>query len=106
MFDTGSDALDPGRYESLARLAAFLGEHPAMVVALVGHTDSIGGLEQNISLSKRRAESVKARLTGTYGIAPERVQAEGMGYLAPVASNLTPEGREANRRVEAVLLSE
>ena len=28
-----------------------------------------------------------------------------MGYLAPIAPNLTPEGREANRRVEAVLIS-
>ena len=30
--------------------------------------------------------------------------ADGAGYLAPVASNLTQDGREANRRIEAVLL--
>ncbi|MCB1339716.1 MAG: OmpA family protein [Pseudooceanicola sp.] len=106
VFETGSDALDPGPYPSLQQLAEFLAGNPTMVVALVGHTDSIGGLEQNIALSKRRAESVRARLTGGLGAAKDRVQAEGMGYLAPVASNLTPEGREANRRVEVILLSQ
>jgi hypothetical protein len=35
----------------------------------------------------------------------DRITAEGAGFLAPVASNLTPEGQAANRRVEAVLLS-
>ena len=106
VFDTGAAALDPGDYASLAALARYLDDNPGIVIALVGHTDSIGSLQDNISLSKRRAQSVRTRLVETYGIAPERVQAEGMGYLAPVASNLTSEGREANRRVEAILISE
>ena len=46
-----------------------------------------------------------ATIAEAYGIDPARVQAEGMGYLAPIASNLSPAGREANRRVEAILLS-
>ncbi|MFC4668784.1 OmpA family protein [Seohaeicola nanhaiensis] len=104
VFDTGADALDPGTYDSLRRLSEFLAAHPDMMVAVVGHTDSIGALDQNISLSKRRAESVRDRLIKTWGVAPERIQAEGMGYLAPIASNLTPEGREENRRVEVILL--
>lgn len=106
VFDTGADALDPGAYASLQHLAAFMAAHPNMVIAVVGHTDSIGGLDQNIALSKRRAESVRDRLVGTLGVPAERVQAQGMGYLAPIASNLTPEGREANRRVEVILLSQ
>lgn len=104
-FASGADALDPGSYASLNALAAYLVAHPEIVIALVGHTDSIGDLAQNIALSKRRAESVRARLVEAYGIDPARVQAEGMGYLAPIASNLSPAGREANRRVEAILLS-
>lgn len=103
-FTTGADALGPGPYASLEQLAAFLTDNPGYVIALVGHTDSVGALERNIALSKRRAEAVRARIHERFGIAPERIEAEGMGYLAPIASNLTAAGREANRRVEAILL--
>lgn len=103
-FDTGANALGPGAYDSLARLAAFLAANPAYRVVLVGHTDSTGALDANIALSKRRAETVRDRLVNDYGVPPDRVAAEGMGYLSPVASNLAPAGRERNRRVEAILL--
>lgn len=106
VFQSGAARLGPGEFASLEQLAAFLLENPGYRIAVVGHTDSVGALGQNISLSKRRAASVRARLTDQHGIAPDRVEAEGMGYLAPVASNLTPAGREANRRVEAILLSQ
>jgi len=105
VFETGAARLGEGPFASLQQLADFLKSHPDDRIALVGHTDSVGLLANNISLSKRRAGSVRARMTDHYGIAPERVEAEGMGYLAPVASNLTNEGREENRRVEAILLS-
>jgi len=75
-----------------------------MRIALVGHTDTVGGLQGNIALSRERAQAVRQRLIDDYDIAPERVEAEGTGYLAPLATNRTAEGREANRRVEAVLL--
>ena len=103
-FQTGADALANGPYASLAALAAFLQQSPDLMIAIVGHTDSVGNLDRNIELSKRRAESVRARMVAELGTAPDQVRAEGMGYLAPVASNLTSEGREANRRVEVVLL--
>ena len=104
-FATGSDTLSPGEYASLDALAAFAKANPGAVMGLVGHTDAVGALDQNISLSRRRAQSVRARLIDRHGVSAERLQAEGMGYLAPVASNLTPEGREENRRVEVILLS-
>lgn len=105
-FATGSGKLNGGTYVSLEQLAGYLGDNPKVVIALVGHTDSVGTLDRNIALSKRRAKTVRTYLIDTYGVAPDRIQAEGMGYLSPVASNLTAEGREANRRVEAILLSD
>ncbi|SFT56511.1 OmpA family protein [Sedimentitalea nanhaiensis] len=105
-FATGADALGAGPYASLDRLAEHLRDNPGLRIALVGHTDSAGALDTNITLSKRRAEAVRVRLIRDYGITPARIEAEGMGYLAPVASNLTPEGRETNRRVEAIVLSD
>jgi OOP family OmpA-OmpF porin len=104
-FATGSAELAPGDFGSLAALAAYLAGNPGRRVALVGHTDAEGSLEANIALSKRRAGSVLERLAGQYGVARSQLEAEGMGYLAPVATNLTPEGREVNRRVEVILLS-
>lgn len=106
VFETGAGQLGKGPFVSLVQLAEFLKVNPGFRIALVGHTDSVGSLTANISLSKRRAGSVRARMIDQHAIAPAQIEAEGMGYLAPVASNLTREGREANRRVEAILLSQ
>lgn len=103
-FGTGADALGQGPYQSLRQLAEFLKDNPDLVVMFVGHTDSIGGLEENIALSKRRAEVVRERMLDLYEVPSAQVDAQGMGYLAPVASNLDANGRALNRRVEAVLL--
>jgi outer membrane protein OmpA-like peptidoglycan-associated protein len=105
VFDSGSSTLADAAYPSLEALAAFLGADPARRVALVGHTDAVGGLEPNVALSRARAASVMTRLIERHGVDPAQVESNGMGYLAPVAPNTTPAGREANRRVEAVLLS-
>lgn len=104
-FDSGSSELGPGDFASLRALADYLAERPGRQVALVGHTDSSGPLDGNIALSKRRATSVQQRLISDYGVTRTQLAAEGMGYLAPIASNLTPEGREANRRVEVIITS-
>lgn len=105
VFASGSSRLASGTYASLARIAAYLAQTPGVKIALVGHTDSIGTLERNIALSKRRAASVRDRLIKAHGVDPARIEAEGMGYLSPIASNLSPDGRRANRRVEAILLT-
>ena len=104
-FETGSSTLGPGPFASLDALAVYLDANPSRRVALVGHTDSVGSLEGNIALSKRRAGAVADRLVANHGVNRGQIDAEGMGYLAPIAPNLTPEGREANRRVEVVLIS-
>lgn len=104
-FSSGTAALSDSSIGALAGLAAFLTDQPDIRIVLVGHTDSDGALDPNIALSRSRAVAVRERLLEKYDIAPNRVEAQGMGYLSPVASNLTPEGREANRRVEAVVIS-
>lgn len=103
-FDTGSADLNGGTHASLATLADWLGENPSARIVLVGHTDAVGSLDANTSLSRRRAATVADRLVAL-GTDTAQIQSAGAGYLAPRGSNLTPEGRAANRRVEAVLLS-
>ena len=104
-FETGSAQLGPGPFASLQTLADYLLANPSRRVALVGHTDSQGALDANIALSKRRAGSVLERLVTDYAIPRSQLAAEGMGFLSPLASNLTPEGRDLNRRVEVIITS-
>ena len=104
-FGTGSAELTGGPYTSLQELARWLAENPTARVILVGHTDAVGSLEANTALSRRRASAVADRLVNSLGTNRLQLQAAGAGYLAPIASNLTDEGRAANRRVEVVLLS-
>jgi len=103
VFETGSSNLGSGSFVSLAQIADYLAAHPDRAVALVGHTDAEGALAANIALSKRRATSVMQRLIDAHGTAAGQLAAEGVGYLAPIASNLTDTGRQKNRRVEVVL---
>lgn len=105
VFATGSSDLGPGDFTSLTELAGYLKANPGKRVALVGHTDAEGSLGGNISLSKRRAASVMDRLVNDFGVSRGQLEAEGIGYLAPIASNQTDSGRTRNRRVEAVLIS-
>ncbi len=104
-FGSGRVSLERETYPSLSELARFLNANPQYSVVVVGHTDTVGNLEDNRGLSRRRAEAVKAYLVQQEGVPAERIATEGVGYLAPVASNSTAEGREANRRVEVVLIS-
>ncbi len=103
-FGTGATALGDGPFESLEALANYLRNNPDRRVALVGHTDSVGRLEANTELSQRRAAAVLERLVAAHDVPRAQLDAQGVAYLAPVAPNLTQAGRDANRRVEAVLL--
>lgn len=104
VFETGSAALTDDDYPGLRALAEFLLDNPDSRVVLVGHTDIEGALSANIALSRRRAEAVRARLIETFSVPSGQVQADGVGYLAPRATNTTQDGRLVNRRVEAVLM--
>ncbi|SDE70142.1 OmpA-OmpF porin, OOP family [Limimaricola pyoseonensis] len=102
-FAPGRSTLGPGPHPALAALADWLAADPERRVALVGHTDLTGALKPNVALSRRRAQAVLDVLARDHGVARDRLRAEGAGWLAPRAGNATPEGREANRRVEAVV---
>lgn len=104
-FATGSAQLAEGARTHLRDLARFLTDRPDVRIALVGHTDTEGRLDNNIALSRKRAQSVRAMLMSEFGIDGDRLLAEGVGFLAPLTNNQTEEGRRINRRVEAVLLS-
>jgi OmpA-OmpF porin, OOP family len=102
LFDTASSTIKPESRPALEQIAALLREQPALKLHVVGHTDSQGGLESNFTLSRARAQAVSAALAKDFGIDAARLSANGVSYLAPVASNADEAGRAKNRRVELV----
>ncbi len=104
VFASGAASLAPGRVASLDRLADYLDQYPDRRILFVGHTDAEGSLEANQNLSRRRAQAALSYMREVHDLPVNRVGAEGAGFLSPVASNLTEAGRQANRRVDAVLL--
>ena len=104
-FQTGSSQLAELEYQSLRDLAGLLAGDPDRRIALVGHSDNVGALDKNIDLSRQRALAVAGYLTDRLGVSPDQIEAHGVGFLSPLASNATDAGKSANRRVEAVLLA-
>ena len=102
LFETGSADITAQSEATLAEIATLLQGNPDMSLHIVGHTDNEGTREYNMDLSRRRAEAVMETLVTGHGVAAARLLADGVGYLAPVASNRTDEGRARNRRVELV----
>lgn len=103
LFDTNSDRIRPESNGTLKEIAGMLSEHPELRIRIEGHTDDVGDDAANLSLSERRAASVRAYLTGA-GIAASRLESAGLGETRPAGKNDTPEGRQNNRRVELVKL--
>jgi outer membrane protein OmpA-like peptidoglycan-associated protein len=103
LFDVDSARVRPGLRDDLRVVAQSLRDFPNSTVQVIGHTDNTGAAAYNQDLSERRANSV-ANVLLSEGVGAARVDAFGRGESQPVASNLTPEGRQQNRRVEIVIL--
>jgi OmpA-OmpF porin, OOP family len=101
-FDTDKAVIKPESRPTLDEIAKLLRAQPQLNVVVVGHTDSQGTFDHNMSLSRQRAEAVAAELAKTYKIAATRLKTAGVGFLAPVGSNASDDGRALNRRVELV----
>ena len=102
-FDVAKATIRPESEPALSEIAKYLKNNPSVSCWVVGHTDADGSFEVNSKLSLDRATAIKTALETEYGVAANRLFAEGVGPLAPVASNNTEEGKQKNRRVELVL---
>jgi outer membrane protein OmpA-like peptidoglycan-associated protein len=101
-FDTDKATIKPESQPALAEIAKLMTAQPKLTIVIVGHTDSQGAYDYNMELSRRRAEAIAAELARAYKIAPARMRSAGVGFLAPVGSNASEDGRALNRRVELV----
>jgi OmpA-OmpF porin, OOP family len=102
VFDTAKADIKPRYDAKIKEVADFMTKYPKTTAIIEGHTDNVGSDESNLRLSTRRAESVRNYLIQKFGIAPERLTAKGYGSSRPVADNATAEGRQKNRRINAI----
>jgi outer membrane protein OmpA-like peptidoglycan-associated protein len=106
LFAQGSDQVQTAAaYDTLAKVAEVIGMYDDREVLIIGHSDARGDAARNRQLSERRAERVKQILVNSFEIEADRLSTEGLGDTLPIASNATPEGRRANRRVEVLILN-
>lgn len=98
-FEVGSATLTADASATLRVLARVFAEYRLSVVAVHGHTDASGDSLANRRLSEQRALAVAQQLIAA-GVSSERIVIAGFGDLAPLQSNDTVDGRDANRRVE------
>ena len=103
LFATNSAELRPTLVSDLRDVGQSLLAYPNTTAQVIGHTDSDGDAAFNLDLSQRRAQSVATVLLGE-GVPRARLSVIGRGEDQPIASNLTPEGKAQNRRVEIVIL--
>ncbi len=99
IFASNSSYIDRTSFDDLDELARIMSNDKNLRLSIEGHTDNKGKAEYNLSLSSKRAASVKEYLV-TRGISPLRIKAAGYGETKPIASNETAAGRIKNRRVE------
>ncbi len=102
-FNTGRATIQARSNALLDNMASVLASHAEVRVQIEGHTDNTGNADKNKKLSQERADAVRSYLLKK-GIAAERLTAVGFGQEKPAQPNETPEGRDANRRVEFTVL--
>ena len=102
-FEINQDTIQREEKEKLGVVATFMRKYPETTAVIEGHSDEVGPAEKNIQLSQRRAESVVSYLADEQKIARSRLSAVGYGESRPVADNRTREGKQANRRINAII---
>lgn len=105
LFAVNSDTIEQDAYGMLTKVAEMIELYQDRQVLIVGHTDAVGDDSYNQQLSERRAALVKDHFVEELGIEIARLASEGQGETRPIKSNATAEGRDANRRVEVIILN-
>lgn len=99
-FDTGKASLRPESFAQLDGVVEYMAHKKSARIEISGHTDNVGNPKTNKALSEKRAEACRDYLVSK-GIAPDRIEAVGVGDEQPIAPNDSEEGRQKNRRIEA-----
>ena len=102
LFMPGGAELTPESQAELAEVLTRAIERPGGEIVVIGHTDRLGSVEANDTLSLQRAQAVRQLLIER-GFYPERVQAVGRGEREPVVDTADEVEEPKNRRAEIVV---
>lgn len=102
-FEKNTAILLPKAHRALDDLAARLKLFPDVEIAILGHTHDRRQPEKNQEISNKRAMAVFHYLVSS-GVDPARLTVRGFGQARPRVLNTSPEGREANERIEYKVL--
>ncbi len=105
-FAPGKTEIEAQNFALLNKINEAIKQFPGSRLEILGHTDSTGNADTNLTLSEGRAVNVARFLTETGGVDPERIAVKGLGEEKPLASNETVEGRALNRRVEVLIVNQ
>ena len=97
-FETDKSTILPESYPALDSVVMIMLAFPNVNALIEGHTDNVGEVEYNLTLSQERAEAVLNYLTSKK-VDATRLTAQGFGETQPIKSNNSEEGRALNRRV-------
>jgi OOP family OmpA-OmpF porin len=102
-FDSDKAVVKDKYKNEIKKVSDFMKKYPNTTAVIEGHTDNTNTAEYNQKLSEARANSVRQYLINNFGINASRLTAAGYGLTMPIASNSTEEGKQKNRRVQAVI---
>ncbi len=98
-FDFDKASLRENNRELPSRITGVFLTSRDCAVYVYGHTDDIGSDEHNLTLSGRRAQSVRDYLVEA-GINPKIITTKGFGQSRPMLPGTSSEIRAKNRRME------
>ncbi|WP_298188219.1 OmpA family protein [uncultured Pseudomonas sp.] len=105
LFDAGQSDLNVSANRTVLKLVQFLQLNPRRIVRIEGYTDSRGDAQENLELSRMRAQAIADALVDL-GVDAKRIEVQGHGESFPVTENASAKGRAQNRRVEIVFSDE
>jgi outer membrane protein OmpA-like peptidoglycan-associated protein len=103
IFSQGKAHIEPESYQELDEVAGMMKDNTKIVIQLEGHTDNLGNPKANLKLSRKRVDAVRKYLVSK-GISKNRVKTRAFGGTRLLTNDTSPEGRNANRRVELRIL--
>ncbi len=104
LFDFNQSTLKASAKENIKNLVNTLNKESGTDILVIGHTDNVGSLSANQTVSEARAAAVKSFAVGQ-GLSASRVTTQGKNFSEPIGDNNTEAGRAENRRVEIVIVA-
>ncbi len=102
-FETGKSDIKPESQKIVDQIVEMLKSNPTLKISIEGHTDHVGNIQSNQTLSENRAKAIMNAI-GSKGVDKLRLSSKGWGQTKPIDDNQTEDGKAKNRRVEIVKL--